>query len=216
MAWKLNSLWRSGLWGAFFSLAAITVSPLGEKIAVEFSKKHGWISGSVETLLDSAADQLRLLWHDPLFWTGSAFIIGLLAGSVIDRVLRKFDVTREPDQRRNLVNLGHQVAAAAVDMLPRDVEDDRLTHPVGISKVITLLHDLRRFQIPLPEGETNPRIGRSKASVVFSRSRAAPVGRGHRSCSRGPPFVWHVGNDMTCLSVPSHFPTSPEMEERED
>ena len=112
--------------------------------------------GSVETL-DSAADRLRLLWHDPLFWTGSAFIIGLLAGSVVDRMLRKLDVSREPDQRRNLVNLGHQVAAAAVDMLPRDIEDDRLTHPVGISKVITLLHDLRRFQIPLPEGETNPR-----------------------------------------------------------
>ena len=157
MTWKLNGLWRSALWGAFFGIAAITVSPIGEEIAVQFSKKRGWITGSVETLLDSAADRLRLLWQDPLFWTGSAFIIGLLAGSVVDRMLRKLDVSREADQRRNLVNLGHQVAAAAVDMLPRDIEDDRLTHPVGISKVITLLHELRRFQIPLPEGETNPR-----------------------------------------------------------
>src|SRR3954463_9061459 len=99
MAWKLNSLWRSALWGAFFSLAAITVSPLGEKISGGFAKRHKWISGSVVEALDSTANRLRLLWHDPLFWTGSAFIIGLLAGSFVDRMLRKLDVLRETDQR---------------------------------------------------------------------------------------------------------------------
>ena len=190
MAWKLNRLWRSALWGAFFGLAAITVSPIGEEIAVQFSKTRGWITGSVETL-DSAADRLRLLLQDPLFWTGSSFIIGLLAGSVVDRMLRKLDVSREADQRRDLVNLGHQVAAAAVDMLPRDIEDDRLTHPVGISKVITLLHDLRRFQIPLPEGETNPRTELGARRLrSFLAALAPPLLAGNLELAREVHFLF--------------------------
>src|SRR5262245_3956818 len=184
MTSKLNSLWRSALWGAFFGLAAITVSPIGEKIAVEFAKKHGWISGSVETL-DSAFYHLRVLWHDPLFWTGSALIIGLLAGSLVDWMFRKCDGLRDVDRRRDVVNLGHQVAAAAVDMLPRDLEDDRLTHPAGISKVITLLHELRRFQIRLPEGETNPRtdLGARRLRSFFA-ALAPPLLAGNLELAR--------------------------------
>ena len=154
--WKLSSLWRAAIVGAATTLATITVFPIGEEVAVEFARKKGWIIGSIN-LLDHAVDRVRVLLHEPLFWTGWAFIIGLLVGSVVDWMLRKLDRLREAERRRDLVNLGHQVATAAVDMLPRDLEDDRLTHPVGISKVITLLHQLRRFQIPLPEGETNPR-----------------------------------------------------------
>ncbi len=154
--WKLSSLWRAAIVGAATTLATITVFPIGEEVAVEFTRKKGWIIGSVD-LLDYAVDRVRILLHEPLFWTGWAFIIGLLIGSVVDWMLRKLDGLREAERRRDLLNLGHQVAAAAIDMLPRDLDDDRLTHPVGISKVITLLHELRRFQIPLPEGETNPR-----------------------------------------------------------
>jgi|RhiMetdeSRZDD1v2_1073273.scaffolds.fasta_scaffold643667_2 hypothetical protein len=154
--WKLSSLWRAAIVGAATTLATITVFPIGEEVAVEFTRKKGWIIGSVD-LLDYAVDRVRVLLHEPLFWTGWAFIIGLLIGSVVDWMLRKLDGLREAERRRDLLNLGHQVAAAAIDMLPRDLDDDRLTHPVGISKVITLLHELRRFQIPLPEGETNPR-----------------------------------------------------------
>lgn len=154
--WKLSSLWRAAIVGAATTLATITVFPIGEEVAVEFTRKKGWIIGSV-ALLDYAVDRVRVLLHEPLFWTGWAFIIGLLIGSVVDWMLRKLDGLREAERRRDLLNLGHQVAAAAIDMLPRDLDDDRLTHPVGISKVITLLHELRRFQIPLPEGETNPR-----------------------------------------------------------
>ena len=154
--WKLSSLWRAAIVGAATTLATITVFPIGEEVAVEFTRKKGWIIGSVD-LLDYAVDRVRVLLHEPLFWTGWAFIIGLLIGSVVDWMLRKLDGLREAERRRDLLNLGHQVAAAAIDMLPRDLDDDRLTHPVGISKLITLLHELRRFQIPLPEGETNPR-----------------------------------------------------------
>ena len=154
--WKLSSLWRAAIVGAATTLATITVFPIGAEVAVEFTRKKGWIIGSVD-LLDYAVDRVRVLLHEPLFWTGWAFIIGLLIGSVVDWMLRKLDGLREAERRRDLLNLGHQVAAAAIDMLPRDLDDDRLTHPVGISKVITLLHELRRFQIPLPEGETNPR-----------------------------------------------------------
>ena len=154
--WKLSSLWRAAIVGAATTLATITVFPIGEEVAVEFTRKKGWIIGSV-ALLDYAVDRVRVLLHEPLFWTGWAFIIGLLVGSVVDWMLRKLDGLREAERRRDLLNLGHQVAAAAIDMLPRDLDDDRLKHPVGISKVITLLHELRRFQIPLPEGETNPR-----------------------------------------------------------
>jgi hypothetical protein len=154
--WKLSSLWRAAIVGAATTLATITVFPIGEEVAVEFTRKKGWIIGSVD-LLDYAVDRVRVLLHEPLFWTGWAFIIGLLIGSVVDWMLRKLDGLRDAERRRDLLNLGHQVAAAAIDMLPRDLDDDRLTHPVGISKVITLLHELRRFQIPLPEGETNPR-----------------------------------------------------------
>jgi hypothetical protein len=154
--WKLSSLWRAAIVGAATTLATITVFPIGEEVAIEFTRKKGWIIGSVD-LLDYAVDRVRVLLHEPLFWTGWAFIIGLLIGSVVDWMLRKLDGLREAERRRDLLNLGHQVAAAAIDMLPRDLDDDRLTHPVGISKVITLLHELRRFQIPLPEGETNPR-----------------------------------------------------------
>ena len=154
--WKLSSLWRAAIVGAATTLATITVFPIGEEVAVEFTRKKGWIIGSV-ALLDYAVDRVRVLLHEPLFWTGWAFIIGLLIGSVVDWMLRKLDGLREAERRRDLLNLGHQVAAAAIDMLPRDLDDDRLTHPVGISKLITLLHELRRFQIPLPEGETNPR-----------------------------------------------------------
>jgi hypothetical protein len=154
--WKLSSLWRAAIVGAATTLATITVFPIGAEVAVEFTRKKGWIIGSVD-LLDYAVDRVRVLLHEPLFWTGWAFIIGLLIGSVVDWLLRKLDGLREAERRRDLLNLGHQVAAAAIDMLPRDLDDDRLTHPVGISKVITLLHELRRFQIPLPEGETNPR-----------------------------------------------------------
>ena len=154
--WKLSSLWRAAIVGAATTLATITVFPIGAEVAVEFTRKKGWIIGSVG-LLDYAVDRVRVLLHEPLFWTGWAFIIGLLIGSVVDWMLRKLDGLREAERRRDLLNLGHQVAAAAIDMLPRDLDDDRLTHPVGISKLITLLHELRRFQIPLPEGETNPR-----------------------------------------------------------
>jgi hypothetical protein len=154
--WKLSSLWRAAIVGAATTLATITVFPIGAEVAVEFTRKKGWIIGSVD-LLDYAVDRVRVLLHEPLFWTGWAFIIGLLIGSVVDWMLRKLDGLREAERRRDLLNLGHQVAAAAIDMLPRDLDDDRLTHPVGISKLITLLHELRRFQIPLPEGETNPR-----------------------------------------------------------
>jgi hypothetical protein len=154
--WKLSSLWRAAIVGAATTLATITVFPIGAEVAVEFTRKKAWIIGSVD-LLDYAVDRVRVLLHEPLFWTGWAFIIGLLIGSVVDWMLRKLDGLREAERRRDLLNLGHQVAAAAIDMLPRDLDDDRLTHPVGISKVITLLHELRRFQIPLPEGETNPR-----------------------------------------------------------
>lgn len=154
--WKLSSLWRAAIVGAATTLATITVFPIGAEVAVEFTRKKGWIIGSVD-LLDYAVDRVRVLLHEPLFWTGWAFIIGLLIGSVVDWLLRKLDGLREAERRRDLLNLGHQVAAAAIDMLPRDLDDDRLTHPVGISKLITLLHELRRFQIPLPEGETNPR-----------------------------------------------------------
>ena len=154
--WKLSSLWRAAIVGAATTLATITVFPIGAEVAVEFTRKKGWIIGYVG-LLDYAVDRVRVLLHEPLFWTGWAFIIGLLIGSVVDWMLRKLDGLREAERRRDLLNLGHQVAAAAIDMLPRDLDDDRLTHPVGISKLITLLHELRRFQIPLPEGETNPR-----------------------------------------------------------
>lgn len=154
--WKLSSLWRAAIVGAATTLATITVFPIGAEVAVEFTRKKGWIIGYVG-LLDYAVDRVRVLLHEPLFWTGWAFIIGLLIGSVVDWLLRKLDGLREAERRRDLLNLGHQVAAAAIDMLPRDLDDDRLTHPVGISKLITLLHELRRFQIPLPEGETNPR-----------------------------------------------------------
>src|SRR5262245_12897599 len=196
MTWKLNSLWRSALWGAFFSLAAITVSPIVEKIAVQFAKEHDWISGSVETL-DLAFHRVRVLWHEPVFWTGSAFVVGLLFGSIVDRMLRKFDLSREADLRRDLVYLGHQVAAAAVDMLPRDLEDDRLTHPVGISKVITLLHELRRFHIPLPEGETNPRtdFGARRLRSFFA-ALAPPLLAGNLELAREV-YLWFGDSERT-------------------
>jgi hypothetical protein len=198
--WKLSSLWRSALWGAFLVLAAITVSPIAEEIAVQFAKRHGWIVGSVDAL-DSAFDRLRALWHDPLFWTGSAFVTGLLVGSLVDRMLRKLDGLREADRKRDLVNLGHQVAAVAVDMLPRDLEDDRLTHPVGISKVITLLHELRRFQIPLPEGETNPRtdVGARRLRSFFA-ALAPPLQNGNLDLAREV-HKWSDRSEVERLSI---------------
>jgi hypothetical protein len=90
-----------------------------------------------------------------------------------------------------LVDLGHQVATAAVDMLPRDLEDDRLAHPVGMSKVITLLHELRRFQIPLPEGETNPRTDFGARRLrSFLAALAPPLLAGNLELAREVHFLF--------------------------
>jgi hypothetical protein len=194
--WKLSSLWRAAIVGAATTLATITVFPIGEEVAVEFTRKKGWIIGSVD-LLDYAVDRVRVLLHEPLFWTGWAFIIGLLIGSVVDWMLRKLDGLREAERRRDLLNLGHQVAAAAIDMLPRDLDDDRLTHPVGISKVITLLHELRRFQIPLPEGETNPRTDLGARRLrSFLAALAPPLLAGNLELARDV-HLWFGTSETT-------------------
>jgi hypothetical protein len=194
--WKLSSLWRAAIVGAATTLATITVFPIGEEVAVEFARKKGWIIGSVD-LLDYAVDRVRVLLHEPLFWTGWAFIIGLLIGSVVDWMLRKLDGLREAERRRDLLNLGHQVAAAAIDMLPRDLDDDRLTHPVGISKVITLLHELRRFQIPLPEGETNPRTDLGARRLrSFLAALAPPLLAGNLELARDV-HLWFGTSETT-------------------
>jgi hypothetical protein len=194
--WKLSSLWRAAIVGAATTLATITVFPIGEEVAVEFARKKGWIIGSVD-LLDYAVDRVRVLLHEPLFWTGWAFIIGLLIGSVVDWMLRKLDGLRDAERRRDLLNLGHQVAAAAIDMLPRDLDDDRLTHPVGISKVITLLHELRRFQIPLPEGETNPRTDLGARRLrSFLAALAPPLLAGNLELARDV-HLWFGTSETT-------------------
>jgi hypothetical protein len=194
--WKLSSLWRAAIVGAATTLATITVFPIGAEVAVEFTRKKGWIIGSVD-LLDYAVDRVRVLLHEPLFWTGWAFIIGLLIGSVVDWMLRKLDGLREAERRRDLLNLGHQVAAAAIDMLPRDLDDDRLTHPVGISKVITLLHELRRFQIPLPEGETNPRTDLGARRLrSFLAALAPPLLAGNLELARDV-HLWFGTSETT-------------------
>lgn len=194
--WKLSSLWRAAIVGAATTLATITVFPIGEEVAVEFTRKKGWIIGSVD-LLDYAVDRVRVLLHEPLFWTGWAFIIGLLIGSVVDWMLRKLDGLREAERRRDLLNLGHQVAAAAIDMLPRDLDDDRLTHPVGISKLITLLHELRRFQIPLPEGETNPRTDLGARRLrSFLAALAPPLLAGNLELARDV-HLWFDTSETT-------------------
>jgi hypothetical protein len=93
MTW--NSLWRSTLLGTFSAIAAI----VGGEIAIEFAKKRGWIVGSV-AILDSVFDRLRPLLHEPWFWIGAAFFLGLFVGSLVEWTLRKFDGSREAELAR--------------------------------------------------------------------------------------------------------------------